>query len=290
MAEHATGNEMPAQDTVPLLKTTSPNSIHVGILGIHGPEAMATLQAMLEQNIRIMAWSRRTDSPWAQRLARRGVVLQVLPGTSSQPPEIPVSSLRQLDWLLVFPGARLARGLPSPERIPADLLPCHAARIVQIVPAGLPTQKVLQAKHILTLSTGLVLERWLNAEMRRAIARGQLPFPSYRFNALPLISANRIAHVILALCNAKLTIQQVSHQLSGEWVPLPVLLKECRDRTGRHVRHRNRSTAAIAWRMGRETALMASWMRKFEAHETPAAEWDTIGLEPAIEGMRRLPW
>ncbi|MGB7289512.1 MAG: hypothetical protein WBC62_05350 [Candidatus Macondimonas sp.] len=267
-----------------------PRALHVGILGIHGPEATASLQALLEHGATITAWSRQINTPWAQRLARRGVSIQTLPA-QNLPPEMSIPFTRPLDWLLIFPGARLARGLPKPERIPEALYPRAPGRIVQLIPAGLALHKTLEpCPEILNLSTVLVLERWLNAPMRRAIDRGQLPFPPHRHNALPLISAHRIAQVILALCVAKLSPQQVTTHLAGEWVPLPVLLDLCRERVGRPVRLRNRSVALVALRMGREMALMAHWIRHYQTYEPSEWELDALGLEPVLEGMRRLPW
>lgn len=290
MAEQHSSSEMTTQDRTISWEAAAPNPLHVGIFGIHGPEATATLQALLEHGATITAWSRQIDTPWAQRLARRGVSIKTLPARS-QPPEIAASCARPLDWLLIFPGARLATGLPKPERIPEALWPRHPGRIVQLIPAGLALHKALEpSPQILNLSTALVLERWLNAPMRRAIGRGQLPFPRHRHNALPLISANRIAQVILALCAAKLSSQQATMHLAGEWVPLPVLLDLCRERVDRPVRHRNRSVPLIALRMGREMALMAHWIRHYPAYEASEWELDALGLEPVLEGMRRLPW
>lgn len=267
-----------------------PRALHVGILGIHGPEATASLQALLEHGATITAWSRQISTPWAQRLARRGVSIQTLPA-QNLPPEMSIPFTRPLDWLLIFPGARLARGLPKPERIPEALYPRAPGRIVQLIPAGLALHKTLEpCPEILNLSTVLVLERWLNAPMRRAIDRGQLPFPPHRYNALPLISAHRIAQVILALCVAKLSPQLATTHLAGEWVPLPVLLDLCRERVGRPVRLRNRSVALVALRMGREMALMAHWIRHYQTYEPSEWELDALGLEPVLEGMRRLPW
>lgn len=265
-------------------------ALHVGILGIHGPEATASLQALLEHGATITAWSRQIDTPWAQRLARRGVSIQRLPA-QNLPPEMSTPFTRPLDWLLIFPGSRLAGGLPKPEPIPEALWPRDPGRIVQLIPAGLPLHKALEpSPQILNLSTVLVLERWLNAPMRRAIGRGQLPFPRHRHNALPLISAHRIAQVILALCAAKLSPQQATMHLAGEWVPLPVLLDLCRERVGRPVRHRTRSVALVALRMGREMALMAHWIRQYQTYEVSEWEFDALGLEPVLEGLRRLPW
>ena len=194
----------------------APHALHVGILGIHGPEATASLQALLEHGARITAWSRHTDTPWAQRLARRGVSIQTL-AAQNLPPKMSAPFTRPLDWLLIFPGSRLAGGLPKPELIPEALWPRDPGRIVQLIPAGLALHKALEpSTQILNLSTVLVLERWLNAPMRRAIGRGQLPFPRHRHNALPLISAHRIAQVILALCAAKLSSQQATMHLAGE--------------------------------------------------------------------------
>jgi hypothetical protein len=79
-------------------------------------------------------------------------------------------------------------------------------------------------------------------------------------------------------------------QLAGESVPLPVLLDLCRERVDRSVRHRNRSVALIALRMGREMALMAHWIQQYRTCEVSQWELDTLGLEPVLEGMRRLPW
>lgn len=268
----------------------APHALHVGILGIHGPEATASLQALLEHGARITAWSRHTDTPWAQRLARRGVSIQTL-AAQNLPPKMSAPFTRPLDWLLIFPGSRLAGGLPKPELIPEALWPRDPGRIVQLIPAGLALHKALEpSTQILNLSTVLVLERWLNAPMRRAIGRGQLPFPRHRHNALPLISAHRIAQVILALCAAKLSSQQATMHLAGEWVPLPVILDLCRERVDRPVRHLNRSVALIALRMGREMALMAHWIRQYQAYEAPEWEFDALCLEPVLEGMRRLPW
>lgn len=268
----------------------APRALHVGILGIHGPEATASLQALLEHGATITAWSRQIDTPWAQRLARRGVSIQTL-AAQNLPPEMSTPFTRPLDWLLIFPGSRLAGELPKPERIPEALWPRDPGRIVQLIPAGLALHKALEpSTQILNLSTVLVLERWLNAPMRRAIGRGQLPFPRHRHNALPLISAHRIAQVILALCAAKLSPRQATMHLAGEWVPLPVLLDLCRERVGRPVRLRNRSVALIALRMGREMALMAHWIRQYQTYEAPEWEFDALGLEPVLEGVRRLPW
>ena len=265
-------------------------AFHVGILGIHGPEATASLQALLEHGATITAWSRRIATPWAQRLARRGVSIQTL-SAQNPPPEISTPLTRPLDWLLIFPGSRLAGGLPKPAQIPEALWPCDPGRIVQLIPAGLALHKALEPlPQILNLSTVLVLERWLNTPMRRAIGRGRLPFPRPRHNALPLISAHRIAQVIVALCAAKLSPQQAAMQLAGEWVPLPVIQEECRERVGRPVRHRNRSVALIALRMGRETALMARWVHQCQTCEVSEWEHDTLDLEPALQGIRRLPW
>lgn len=290
MAKSHISRHITIHDKTTAQVTAAASPLHVGMVGIHSPEATATLQALLEQGAAITAWSRRRDTPWAQRLARRGVSIQVL-AAPSKPVEIPLPPREALDWLLIFPGSRLAAGLSKPELIPEALWPRDPGRIVQLIPAGLALHKVLEpTTQVLNLSTVLVLERWLNAPMRRAIGRGQLPFPRHRHNALPLISANRIAQVIVALCAAKLSPQQASRQLAEEWVPLPALLEACRDRVGRPVRHRNRSVAFIALRMGREMALMAHWLRQYQADEAPESELDTLGLEPALQGMRRLPW
>lgn len=291
MAELQSGEHMTIQDKTKARAMTASNLLHMGILGIHGPEATATLQILLERDATITAWSRRVDTPWAQRLARRGVSIRALPGLTRQP-ESGAEFSRPLDWLLCFPGARLTGGLPKPAKIPEALWPCAPGRIVQLIPAGLALHKALEpSTQILNLPTALVLERWLNAPMRRAISRGQLPFPCHRHNSLPLISAHRIAQVIVALCTAKLSRQQATLQLAGEWVPLPVIQKECRERVGRPVRHRNRSVPLIALRMGRETALMASWTHQGQAQEVSEWEGDTIlDLEPALQGIRRLPW
>ena len=263
---------------------------HVGIVGIHGPEATAVLQALLERGATLTAWSRRIDHPWAERLARRGVSMRAL-STSSHPAELPASST-VLDWLLIFPGSRLAKGLSHPELLPESLWPSRPDRIVRLLPAGLAMRQAPEpsSRHVVDLSTTLVLERWLNVPMRRAIGRGRLPFPRHPRNALPLISTQRIAQVILALCEAKLSLPEASVHLAGEWIPLPELLNLCRRQVGRPVRSLNRRSLLMGLRMGQELALMARWAQQNHLHQAQEWQSDNTELVPVLDGMRRLPW
>ncbi|MDY6957313.1 MAG: hypothetical protein SVO96_10670 [Pseudomonadota bacterium] len=268
-----------------------PSAMRIGMVGIHGPEAAATLQVLLEAGATITAWSRNRDSSWAKRLSRRGVTIHALSrkaARASAAVQVPA-----LDWLVIFPGNRLGAKPPNLGLVPTSYWPRLPGRVVQLVPAGSPRGCLRSGTDlpVIALPTALVLERWLNAPMRKAIRRGLLPFPQHRDDAFPLIATHEIAEVIESLCSAKLCIEQAVSALSGQWIPLPLVLAACRSQVNRPIRHRHRSPAVIDFRMGREMGLMARWaIESRQKTPHPDGDLEVSFQATTLDGLRRLPW
>lgn len=267
------------------------SAMRIGMVGIHGPEAAATLQVLLEAGATITAWSHNRDSSWAKRLSRRGVTIHTLSKRAARAGA--TVQIPALDWLLIFPGNRLGAAPPDLEMIPPSYWPRLPGRLVQLVPAGSPHGPMRSStdRPVIALPTALVLERWLNARMRKAIRRGILPFPQHRDDAFPLIATHEIAEVIESMCSAKLGVEQAVSVLSGQWIPLPLVLAACRSQVNRPVRHRHRSPTVIDFRMGREMGLMARWAIESRPR-TPHSDgdWEASFHAATLDGLRRLPW
>lgn len=269
------------------LRSGSP-ARNVGIIGIHGPEATACIQVLLEAGMSLTAWTRRHDSAWAKRLARRGVVVHPL-GTADGPPE-PEQGIKRLDWLLICPGQRLASPACDLVGVPDAYWPAVPDCALELAPGGLPTPRRQSGHAVIRLPTAVVLERWFDTPMRRAIRRGSLPIPQRSGNALRLISAHEIARVALALCDGDLSVEPACGRLDGEWTPIPVVLAACRSLVERPVRRQHRSITSFGLRMGREWALMAPLVVAPPPLNGTVSDENCGMLEPVLDRIRRLTW
>ncbi len=260
----------------------------VGIIGIHGPEATACIQVLLEAGMPLTAWTRRHDSPWARRLARRGVAVRPLDaaGTLVEPPQ----GVMRPDWLLICPGQRLAVPASDLSGVPEACWPAAPDRVLELAPAGMPGPRRHPERMVIRLPTAVVLERWFDTPMRRTIRRGLLPVPQCSGSALRLISAHQIARVALALCRDGLDIETATARLAGEWTPIPAVLAACRSQVERPVRPQRRSITAFGLRMGREWALMAPLIAERAPRVCTEVDANCAMLDPMVDRIRRLSW
>ena len=266
-----------------------PSAPRVGIIGIHGPEATACIQVLLEAGMSLTAWTRRPDSAWAKRLARRGVVVRPL-GTAGEPAG-PEQEVRPLDWLLICPGQRLAAPTCDLTGVSDACWPVESGRALEFAPAGLrPTPRRHPERSVIRLPTAVVLERWFDTPMRRAIRRGFLPIPQRNGDALRLISAHEIAEVALALCGEGLSLEAATGRLAGESTPIPAVLAACRSLVERPVRRQRRSIASFGLGMGREWALMAPLVVEPLPMNCTVADENCVMLDPMLDRIRRLSW
>ncbi|HXF07889.1 MAG TPA: hypothetical protein VNK45_05120 [Candidatus Acidoferrales bacterium] len=265
-----------------------PSAQRVGIIGIHGPEATACIQVLLEAGMSLTAWTRRPDSAWAKRLARRGVAVHLLLATAT--PVEPEQEIRPLDWLLICPGQRLATPACDLAGVPGAYWPEMPKRALELAPAGLPTPRRHSEHAVIRLPTAVVLERWFGTPMRQTIRRGLLPLPQCTGKALRLISAHQIAQVALSLCRDGLGIEAATERLAGEWTPIPAVLAACRSQVERPIRLRHLSITAFGLRMGREWALMAPLVVEPLPMNCTVTDENCVMLDSMLDRIRRMPW
>ena len=264
-----------------------PSAPRVGIIGIHGPEATACIQVLLEAGMPLTAWTRRHDSAWAKRLARRGVTVRPL-GAQGQP-AAPEPAVVRPDWLLICPGQRLGTPIDFAS-VDEVCWPTAPGRVIELAPAGMPAPHRDAERSTIRLPTAVVLERWFDTPMRQTIRRGWLPLPQRSGKALRLISAHQIAQVALSLCRDGLGVEAATERLAGEWTPIPAVLAACRSQVERPIRPRHRSIAAFGLRMGREWALMAPWVAEPQRRDGAGSDENCAMLDPMVDRIRQLSW
>lgn len=264
-----------------------PSAQRVGIIGIHGPEATACIQVLLEAEMPLTAWTRRHDSAWAKRLARRGVSVRSL-DVAGEPME-PEPAVARPDWLLICPGQRLGTPIDFAS-VDEACWPTAPGRVLELAPAGMPASHRDAGRSTIRLPTAVVLERWFDTPMRQTIRRGWLPLPQRTGKALRLISAHQIAQVVLCLCRDGLGVEAATERLAGEWTPIPAVLAACRSQVERPIRPRHRSIAGFGLRMGREWALMAPLIAQPAPKDCADGDANCAMLDPMLDRIRRLSW